>query len=85
MSRRIRGLLVALVLLGVAAFTVIKIQGMLQRGEPVFWLAELWAPAAVLSIGLVTCIEFLLPQAPLAVAVPVLAASKPSTRKKARK
>lgn len=61
MSRRMRGLLVGLVLLVVVALTAFKIQGMLRRGEPVFWLAELWAPAAFLSIGVVTCIEYFLP------------------------
>ena len=83
MNRRMRGVLVALALLVVAAVTALKIQGMLQRGEPVFWLAELWAPAAVLSIGLVTCIEFLMPPAHAVSAAPGLL--KPPKRKKARK
>jgi len=62
MSRAAKGGLVALALALVAALTAWKIHGMLQRGENVFWLAELWAPAAFISIGLVTCIEFFLPQ-----------------------
>lgn len=62
MSRKMRGGLVALVLAAVAVVTGLRIQGMLERGEPVFWLEQLWAPAAVLSIGLVTCIEYFLPQ-----------------------
>jgi hypothetical protein len=78
MSRRTRGIGVAVILVVIAFFTYLRIHGMLQRGEPVVWLAELWAPAAVLSIGLVSCLEFLLPQAPAAVAAP-------PKRKKARK
>jgi hypothetical protein len=55
--------LVALGLVAIVVISALKIKGMLDRGEPVFWLAELWAPTAFVSIGLVTCIEFLLPPA----------------------
>lgn len=81
MNRRARGLLMAAILVAIAAFTYLRIHGMLQRGEPVFWLAELWAPSAVLIIGLVTCIEFFLPQAPAAQPAP----AKPKRAKKRAK
>lgn len=69
LSRPKKALLVALGLLAIVVISALKIKGMLDRGEPVFWLAELWAPTAFVSIGLVTCIEFLLPPAaPAAVA-----------------
>lgn len=61
MSRKQKALLLGLALLVVAGITARRLGGMLERGEPVFWLAELWAPTAFLSLGLVTCLEFLLP------------------------
>jgi hypothetical protein len=61
MSRRTKGLLALLGLAATAAAFGYHIQGQLARGEHIFWLAELWPPAAVLSIGLVTCLEFLVP------------------------
>jgi len=64
LSRPKKAALVGLGLLLVVGISAFKIKGMLDRGEPVFWLAELWAPTALVSIGLVTCIEFLLPPSP---------------------
>lgn len=64
LSRPKKALLVAAGLVAIVVISALKIKGMLDRGEPVFWLAELWAPTAFVSIGLVTCIEFLLPAAP---------------------
>ena len=81
-SRRKIGVLLALGLLAIAAISAYKIQAMLQRGETVFWLAELWAPADFLSIGLVTCIEFMVgPAAPAAPAEPVQARKKAPRRR----
>jgi hypothetical protein len=60
MSRQRKALAVAVVLGLVGVLFGLRIQGLLQRGEDVFWLAELWAPAAFLSIGLVTGLEILL-------------------------
>jgi hypothetical protein len=59
MTRKQKALLTAVALVGITVISALKIKGMLDRGEPVFWLSELWAPAAFLSIGLVTCLEFL--------------------------
>lgn len=60
MSRRRKALYLFLglaVVLGLlAASTIAKV----RRGEDLLWIAELWAPAAVLSIGIVTGIEFLI-------------------------
>jgi hypothetical protein len=61
MTRKQRGLLLVLGLLAVAAISVWHIQSLMQSGQPVFWLAELWAPVGVLSIGVVSCLEYLLP------------------------
>jgi hypothetical protein len=61
MTRKRRGLLLVLGLLAVAAISAWHIQSLLQSGQPVFWLAELWAPVGVLSIGVVSCLEYLLP------------------------
>lgn len=60
MTRQAKAAATAAGLVAIAALTALKVHNMLQRGEPVFWLAELWAPAAFLSIGLVTCLEFLM-------------------------
>jgi hypothetical protein len=56
-------ILVACLALLVGLFAL-KITLQLRRGEEVFWLAELWAPSAVLSVGLVTCIEFMMNPGP---------------------
>lgn len=69
-SRRRKILLLVLGLLLIAVVSFLKIRGMLQRGEPVFWVAELWAPAAFLSLGLVTCLEFLVQADPPRVDAP---------------
>jgi hypothetical protein len=61
MTRKQRGLLLVLGLLAVAAISAWHIQSLMQSGQPVFWLAELWAPVGVLSIGVVSCLEYLLP------------------------
>jgi hypothetical protein len=61
MNRKQRGLLFVLGLLAIAAIFAWHIHGLLQSGQPVFWLAELWAPVGVLSIGVVSCLEYLLP------------------------
>jgi hypothetical protein len=82
MSRTLKALLVAAGLVLVAAVFGTKIYLELKRGEQVFWLAELWPPAAVLSIGLVTCIEFLLP--PKAPAVALTAPVAPISRRRGR-
>jgi hypothetical protein len=76
LSRPKKALIVALALLAIVVISALKIKGMLDRGEPVFWLAELWAPTAFVSIGLVTCIEFLMPSA--------APAGTPKARKKKR-
>lgn len=80
LSRPRKAALIAVAMLLVVGISGFKIKGLLDRGEPVFWLAELWVPAAFLSIGLVTCVEFLLPQdGPAQGAKPA-----PKKRKKAR-
>jgi hypothetical protein len=61
MSRRRKAIYLFLGLALVLALLAAKMIAQVRRGEDLFWLAELWAPAAVLSIGLVTGIEFLMP------------------------
>lgn len=80
MTRKQKAAATAAALLLVAVVTAVKIRGSLLRGEPIFWLEALWAPAAFLSIGLVTCLEFLLADAP-----PAKPASLPRRRKKGLK
>jgi hypothetical protein len=63
MSRRRKALYLFLGLAVVLALLGAKMIAQVRRGEELFWLAELWAPAACLSIGLVTGIEFLMPPA----------------------
>ena len=75
MSRNLKALWVGLGLVVVAAVFGFKIHAELVRGEQIVWLAVLWPPAAVLSIGLVTCLEFLVPQDP---------ASKPPAKGRAK-
>lgn len=60
LSRHQKGTLLAVVLLIAAVATALKVHSLLQSGEPVLWLAELWAPTAFLSYGLLTCLEFFL-------------------------
>jgi len=43
----------------IALFFGLRIQAELAAGRPVFWLAELWPPAAVTTIVLVVCIDLL--------------------------
>jgi hypothetical protein len=80
LSRPKKAGLLALGLVAIVVISAFKIKGMLERGEPVFWLAELWAPTAFVSIGLVMCIEFLMPHEAPAKA----GKSAPKARKKAR-
>ncbi|HXC64101.1 MAG TPA: hypothetical protein VNZ67_07065 [bacterium] len=54
-------MLLVLGLLAVASISVWHLLALQRSGQPVFWLAELWAPVGVLSIGLVSCLEYLLP------------------------
>jgi len=61
MTRKQRGWLLALGLLAVAAIFSWRLVVLARSGQPVFWLAELWAPVGVLSIGLVSCLEYLMP------------------------
>ena len=61
MNRKQRGVLLVLGLLAVAAISAWHILSLLHSGQPVFWLAELWAPVGVLSIGVVSCLEYLMP------------------------
>lgn len=61
MSRKSRAFLILLALLAVAGAFGWRIAHLLRGGQPVFWLAELWTPCAVLSIGLVSFLEYLLP------------------------
>ncbi len=60
MSRRRKALYLFLGLTVVVGLLAAKMVAQVRRGEDLFWLAELWAPAAALSIGLVTGIEFLM-------------------------
>jgi hypothetical protein len=43
----------------IALFFGLKIQAELASGQAVFWLAELWPPAAVMTIVVVVCIDLL--------------------------
>lgn len=43
----------------IALFFGLRIQAELASGQQVFWLAELWPPAAVTTIVLVVCIDLL--------------------------
>ena len=63
MSRQRKALYLFLGLAVVVGLLAAKMVAQVHRGEELFWLAELWAPAAALSIGLVTGIEFLMPPA----------------------
>ena len=81
MSRKQRGTLLVLGLLAVASISVWHLVALQRSGQPVFWLAELWAPVGVLSIGLVSCLEYLLP-GPAAPAKPT---KKPVSKRSRRK
>ena len=61
MKRTRLGLATLLGVLAVAAIFGWHLWGLWHSGQPVFWLAELWAPVGVLSIGLVSGLDFLLP------------------------
>ena len=50
--------------LAVAGISAWHLYQLHQSGQAVFWLAELWAPSAVLSIGLVSGLDYLMPAAP---------------------
>ena len=78
MNRKQRGLLLVLGLVAVAAISAWHMHGLLQSGQPVFWLAELWAPVGVLSIGVVSCLEYLLPSPPAPVKRPQKRVAKTS-------
>ncbi len=60
MSRRRKALYLFLGLAVILGLLAAKMIVQVRRGEDIFWLGELWAPAAVLSIGVVTGIEFLM-------------------------
>jgi len=62
--RRTKVALIAapLAVVAVAVFFGVKIHAELVRGAPVFWMAELWPPAAVLTIILVVCIDVVVPR-----------------------
>lgn len=47
----------------VGAFFGFRIHAELARGQQIFWLAELWPPAAVFSVMVVVCIDLLVPAA----------------------
>lgn len=64
MKRTRLGLATLLGVLAVAAIFGWHLWGLWHSGRPVFWLAELWAPVGVLSIGLVSGLDFLLPHPP---------------------
>ncbi len=83
MSRRRKALYLFLGLGVVMALWAAKMIAEVRRGEEIFWLAELWAPAAVLSIGMVTGIEFLLGSSHSAGSSQAVPAGK--ARKKAKK
>ena len=80
LSRRDRALLIGLGLLALVALSALHIHAKLARGESVFWLAELWAPTAFFSAGLVTGIEALLPSR-----APEAATKAPRRRAKRKK
>jgi hypothetical protein len=61
MSRRRKALYLFLGLSLVLGLLAAHMVAEVRRGEEIFWLAELWLPAAILSVGLVTGIEFLMP------------------------
>jgi hypothetical protein len=82
MTRRRKAVTLFLGLAALLLLFAVKMVVEVRRGEDIFWLAELWAPAAALSIGLVTGIEFLMvPNQPLASAGP----AHPKPVKKARR
>jgi hypothetical protein len=60
MTRNRKALYLFLGLAVVLALLAAKMVMQVRRGEELFWVAELWAPAAVLSIGVVTGLEFLM-------------------------
>jgi len=60
MTRPRKALYLFLGLAVVLALLAAKMIMQVRRGEELFWVAELWAPAAVLSIGVVTGLEFLM-------------------------
>ena len=77
MSRRRKALFFFLGLSLVLGLIAASIVAKVRRGEDLLWIAELWMPAAVLSIGVVVGIEYLIgPTKPAPVAP---AASAPVT------
>ena len=81
MSRRRKALFLFLGLGLVLGLMAANLIAEARRGEDIFWLAELFVPAAVLSIGLVTGLEFLMPvkSTPL-VTKPAKAKKKPRNK-----
>lgn len=77
MSRRRKAVLLFLGLALFVGLTIASMVAKVRRGEDLLWISELWLPAAVLSIGVVTGIEFLMP--PPKTTVPTPAAPLPST------
>jgi hypothetical protein len=64
MKRRQMGFLVLGGVLVMAGIVGWHIHGLLLSGQPVFWLQELWAPSGLLSVGLVSGLDFLMPPPP---------------------
>ena len=64
MKRRRLGILVLVGVLAMAGIVGWHIWTLLQSGQAVFWLQELWAPTGLLSIGLVSGLDFLMPPPP---------------------
>ncbi len=50
----------------IAAVWGVRIHAELASGHPVFWLADLWTPAAVFTVILVVCVDFVTARAPQA-------------------
>jgi hypothetical protein len=63
MDRRRLGILMLVGVLAVAGIVAWHVRSLIQSGQPVFWLAELWAPTGLLSIGLVSGLDLLMPHA----------------------
>lgn len=90
MSRRRKALFFFFGLSLVLGLIAASIAAKVRRGEDLLWIAELWLPAAVFSIGMVVGVEYLIgpvkaretPAAPLA---PAPAAAKSRTKAPAKK
>jgi hypothetical protein len=83
-SQKAKGLSLMALMALVALLWGLKIKRELDQGLQIFWLAELWAPTAVFSIGFLTALEILFKPVQAAPAPPPRARRRPASKKAQR-